>query len=229
MIKKLNLREIVQGLLGLSVIYVKPSKKKANMKKIVLLSTLALLAVVLSSACSSDDDESVVPPVTKEVNVLLIQSDNGKTSTGVMYKSGEGYNPPHCYISKEIWYNNGTSKTIYHMDFTANIKGSDVFDLLNICFESNEPMSFSDLKVGDTFDNSQFHASAAYTPTWMEAIMKQTTALSGNVTVVGTSKVGDKSLMTLRLSDLRFDAIDHSCIYTVNGIVDYEIWDIQYE
>ena len=229
MIKKLNLREIVQGLLGLSVIYVKPSKKKANMKKIVLLSTLALLAVVLPSACSSDDDESVVPPVTKEVNVLLIQSDNGKTSTGVMYKSGEGYNPPHCYISKEIWYNNGTSKTIYHMDFTANIKGSDVFDLLNICFESNEPMSFSDLKVGDTFDNSQFHASAAYTPTWMEAIMKQTTALSGNVTVVGTSKVGDKSLMTLRLSDLRFDAIDHSCIYTVNGIVDYEIWDIQYE
>ena len=58
---------------------------------------------------------------------------------------------------------------------------------------------------------------------------KQTTALSGNITVVGTSKVGDKSLMTLRLSDLLFDAIDHSCIYTVNGIVDYEIWANQYE
>ena len=57
----------------------------------------------------------------------------------------------------------------------------------------------------------------------------QTTALSGNVTVIGTSKVGDKSLMTLRLSNLLFDAIDHSCIYTVNGIVDYEIWDNQYE
>ena len=197
------------------------------MKKQSFSAILMLLAMALLSACNGDDN--VVNPITTDVNVLLIQSDKGKTSTGSLYKSGEVYNPPHCYISKEIWYNNGTSKTIYHMDFTANIKGSDVFDLLNICFESNEPMSFSDLKVGDTFNNSQFHASAAYTPTWMEAIMKQTTALSGNVTVVGTSKVGDKSLMTLRLSDLRFDAIDHSCIYTVNGIVDYEIWDIQYE
>ena len=35
--------------------------------------------------------------------------------------------------------------------------------------------------------------------------------------------------MTLRLTDLRFDAIDHTCVYTVNGTVEYEIWDIQYE
>jgi hypothetical protein len=34
----------------------------------------------------------------------------------------------------------------------------------------------------------------------------------------------------LRLTDLRFNAIDHTCIYSVNGIVEYEIWDdIQYE
>ena len=197
------------------------------MKKIILSSTFALLAVVLLSACSNDEDSAI--PISTDVNVLLIQSDNGKTSTGSLYKSGEVYNPPHCYIGKEIRFNNGNSETVYHMEFGANIKGSDVFNILNISFESNEPMSFSNLKVGDTFDCNQFRANAAYTPTWMEAIMKQTTALSGNVTVIGTSKVGDKSLMTLRLSDLRFDAIDHSCIYTVNGIVDYEIWDIQYE
>jgi hypothetical protein len=197
------------------------------MKKNILLPTLLLLAVVLLSACSNDEDPAI--PISTDVNVLLIQSDNGKTSTGLLYKSGEVYNPPHCYIGKEIRFNNGNSETVYHMEFGANIKGSDVFNILNISFESNEPMSFSNLKVGDTFDCNQFRANAAYTPTWMEAIMKQTTALSGNVTVIGTSKVGDKSLMTLRLSDLRFDAIDHSCIYTVNGIVDYEIWDIQYE
>jgi hypothetical protein len=99
--------------------------------------------------------------------------------------------------------------------------------MLNISFESNQPMSFSNLKAGDTFDSSQFHAAAAYTQTWMEAILKQAPALSGKVTVVGTSKVNDKSYMTLRLTNLHFNAIDNTCVYTVNGTVEYEIWDIQ--
>ena len=192
-------------------------------KRILTLFAMAL-SLSLIMACSSDDD-NVVDPVVGEVNVLLIQSDNGKTSTGTMYKSGETYNPPHCYLGKEIRYNGGNELTVYHM-----IKGSDVFYMLNISFESNKPMSFSNLKAGDTFDSSQFHAAAAYTPTWGEAILRQTTALSGKITVVGTSKVGDISYMTLRLTDLRFNAIDHTCIYSVNGIVEYEIWDdIQYE
>ena len=197
-------------------------------KRILTLFAMAL-SLSLIMACSSDDD-NVVDPVVGEVNVLLIQSDNGKTSTGTMYKSGETYNPPHCYLGKEIRYNGGNELTVYHMGFGANIKGSDVFYMLNISFESNKLMSFSNLKAGDTFDSSQFHAAAAYTPTWGEAILRQTTALSGKITVVGTSKVGDISYMTLRLTDLRFNAIDHTCIYSVNGIVEYEIWDdIQYE
>ena len=199
------------------------------MKKQCIFTTLMLLAVMLLAGCSSDDDENTVAPVTTEVNVLLIQSDNGKTSTGVMYKSGETYNPPHCYLGREIWYNGGNELTVYHMGFGANIKGSDVFDMLTIDFDSNEPIYFNDMKVGDTFDSSQFHASAAYTPTWTEAILKQAVALSGKITVVGTSKTDDKSYITLRLSDLRFNAIDHSCIYTVNGLVEYEIWNTQFE
>ena len=197
-------------------------------KRILTLFAVAL-TLSLITACSNDDD-NVVDPVVGEINVLLIQSDNGKTSTGTMYKSGETYNPPHCYLGKEIRYNGGNELTVYHMGFGANIKGSDVFYMLNISFESNKPMSFSNLKAGDTFDSSQFHAAAAYTPTWGEAILRQTMALSGKITVVGTSKVGDISYMTLRLTDLRFNAIDHTCIYSVNGIVEYEIWDdIQYE
>ena len=146
-----------------------------------------------------------------------------------MYKNGEIYNPPHCYLGKEIMYNGGNPLTFYHMSFGTNIKGSDVFDMLNITFTSSQPMSFSNLKAGETFDSSQFHASAAYTPTWSEAILRQATTLSGKVTVIGTNKVGDKLYMTLRLSDLRFDAIDHSCVYSVDGTVEYEIWDIHYE
>ena len=198
------------------------------MKKNIISVCVTLIIAVFMSGCSSDDD-NIVDPVVGEINVLLIQSDYGKISTGTMYKSGETYNPPHCYLGKEIRYNGGNELIVYHMGFGANIKGSDVFDMLNISFESNQPMSFSNLKAGDTFDSSQFHAAAAYTPTWMEAILIQATALSGKVTVIGTSKVGDKSYMTLRLTNFRFDAIDHTCVYTVNGTVEYEIWDIQYE
>ena len=198
------------------------------MTKRILTIFAVALTLSLLTACSNDDD-NVGDPVVGETNVLLIQSDNGKTSTCTMYKSGETYNPPHCYLGKEIRYNGGNELIVYHMGFGANIKGSDVFDMLNISFESNQPMSFSNLKAGDTFDSSQFHAAAAYTPTWMEDILIQATALSGKVTVIGTSKVGDKSYMTLRLTNFRFDAIDHTCVYTVNGTVDYEIWDIQYE
>ena len=199
------------------------------MKKSCILWMFAVLMLVVGMTSCSSDDDNVFGPVVGEVNVLLIQSDNGKTSTGVMYKSGEGYNPPHCYLGREIWYNSGNELAVYHMGFGANIKGSDVFYMLTIDFDSNEPIYFSDMKAGDTFDSSQFHAAAAYTQTWMEAILKQAPALSGKVTVVGTSKVNDKSYMTLRLTNLRFDAIDHTCVYTVNGTVDYEIWDIQYE
>ena len=198
------------------------------MKKNIISVCVTLIIAVFMSGCSNDDD-NVGDPVVGETNVLLIQSDYGKTSTGTMYKSGETYNPPHCYLGKEIRYNGGNELIVYHMGFGANIKGSDVFDMLNISFESNQPMSFSNLKAGDTFDSSQFHAAAAYTPTWMEDILIQATALSGKVTVIGTSKVGDKSYMTLRLTNFRFDAIDHTWVYTVNGTVDYEIWDIQYE
>jgi len=188
-----------------------------------------LFAVCFFTACSSSDDDKIIDPAVTEANVLLILSDKGETSTGTMYKSGETYNPPHCYLGKEIRYNGGNPQTIYHMEFGANIKGSDVFDMLSITFESSQPMSFSNLKAGDTFDSSQFHAAAAYTPTWLEKILIQALALSGQVTVLGTRTVGDKSHMILKLSDLRFNAIDHSCIYSINGTVEYEIWDIQHE
>jgi hypothetical protein len=41
------------------------------------------------------------------------------------------------------------------MSFGANLKDSEVFYMLNISFESNQPMSFSNLKVGDEFDTKK--------------------------------------------------------------------------
>ena len=53
----------------------------------------------------------------------------------------------------------------------------------------------------------------------------QSLALSGKITVVDTKKVDDKSYIVLQLTDLKFPSIDNSCIFTVNGTIDYERWD----
>ena len=195
-----------------------------NKKNVLWLCALLMLAVGMSS-CSSDDEkivgsgEIIIPDEIPE-NSLLILSDKGEISWGECYKSGEMYNPPHCYLGGEITFENDT---IYHMGFGANIKGSDVFFILTIGFQSNRQMSFNDLKEGDTFDISQFDAAAAYTPTWMEAILIEGNALSGSISVVSKGRVGDKPYITLKLTDLKFNAIDRSCVYTVNGTVVYEV------
>ena len=202
------------------------------MKKSKLLWMCAVLMIGGLCSCNSDDEnivgsgEIVIPEeIPEEIpeNSLLILSDKGEISYGELYKSGECYNPPHCNLEIENRYNGGNMLTIYHMRFGANIKGSDVFDMLTIDFQSDRQMSFNDLKEGDTFDSSQFHASAAYTPTWMEAIMIVGNALSGSITVVSKDMIGDKPCITLKLTDLRFEAIDRSCIYSVNGTAVYEV------
>ena len=164
-----------------------------NKKNVLWLCALLMMAVDMSS-CSSDDEkivgsgEIIIPDEIPE-NSLLILSDKGEISWGEFYKSGEMYNPPHCYLGAGITFENDT---IYHMGFAANIKGSDVFFILTIGFQSNRQMSFNDLKEGDTFDISQFDAAAAYTPTWMEDILIEGNALSGSISVVSKGRIGDK-------------------------------------
>ena len=180
-----------------------------------------LLALMLGAVgCSSDDEEIVAEPFSaNDINVFLIQSDNGKTSYGTVYKNGEGYKPPRGYIGSLITYE---GDTIYYMSFGTKIKGSDVFDGLDIGFASDEPMNFSDLKVGDTFDTTQFQAEASITPTWTETIMKTVFAKGGNVTVVDRKRVDDKNYIVLKIINLRFDG------YTVNGTVEYELYEYYY-
>ena len=187
-------------------------------RSIYLWISALVLTIAGLSSCSSDDGDlfNEIP-----INSLTIQSDKGEISWGSFYKSGEMYNPPHCYLGSEITFQ---GDRIYHMGFGANIKGSKVFDMLDIEFQSDRRMSFNDLKEGDTFDSSQFHASAAYTPTWMEAILKMATALSGSITVLSKGWIEGKPYITLTLTDLKFNAIDHSSVYSVNGTVVYEIW-----
>ena len=191
--------------------------------KVYVLLLTALLAMAAVS-CGSEDEinESVAPVNVDDVNVLLIQSDKGTTSIGTMYKSGEIYSPPHCYLGGTITFERDT---IYHMSFSAKIKGSDVFTGLSISFESDQPMSFSNLKEGDVFDSSQFYAGASYIPAWAAErgikTMQIADAIDGKLTVVGSKDVGDKSYIVLRLTNLQFRY--GGCVYTVNGTVEYEI------
>ena len=53
------------------------------MTKRILTIFAVALTLSLLTACSNDDD-NVGDPVVGDTNVLLIQSDYGKTSTGTM-------------------------------------------------------------------------------------------------------------------------------------------------
>lgn len=183
-----------------------------------------LLVMVMTVVSCSNDEADFQEPVNIGDYTLLIQSDNGKTSGADVYKSNETCNPPHCYVGEGAYYEGGMLVMVYSMSFFANLKGSDVFNMLNIGFDSNSPMSFSDLKAGDTFDTSQFHAEAYYTPTWQEDIMRGAKAESGKVTVVSMTTIDGKPCVTLKITNLQFAAIDNSCTYTINGTVDYEIY-----
>ena len=139
------------------------------MKKNTILWLCALVLTISGlSSCSSDDEATTSRPEAI-LNSLIIRSDKGEISWGKFYKSGEMYNPPHYYSGSGI---TSQGETFYYMGFGANIKDSKVFDILDIKFKSNRRMSLNDLKEGDTFDNSQFHAPAYDTPTWMEDIMR---------------------------------------------------------
>ena len=56
---------------------------------------------------------------------------------------------------------------------------------------------------------------------------KETLATKGTQEITesasGTGSTEDRPYITLTLTDLKFDAIDHSCVYSVNGTVEYEI------
>ena len=83
------------------------------MKKSKLLWMCAVLMIGGLCSCNSDDEnivgsgEIVIPEEIPE-NSLLILSDKGEISYGEFYKSGECYNPPHCYLLGEITFENDT-------------------------------------------------------------------------------------------------------------------------
>ena len=210
-------------------------------RKFLIIKGFTLVCLSLLTCCSSDDLNDV-DPVDDDAQFVLIQSDNGETSKVYLYKKDDRYCNdcypcydcyPRCYVARTTWRVNNEEVSVYMMEFTASIKRSDIFDLLQIaCPENNQPIYFRDLKPGDVLDLSKFHVTADYAKNSIydvEQVLISAIAQSGKITVVGTKIIDGQSYMTLNLSDLRFLSRDKSCVYTINGTVDYEILNDQYD
>ena len=191
------------------------------MKKSFLFWMFAVLMLVVGmSSCSSDDDFDFS---TIDANELSICSDKGESEIGLAYN-------PQCYVNgKNISYEtDGSIRTSYHLKFSLNIKESPVLYLLQVDIESSKRIFIEDLKIGDTFDSSEVGIFAYYNPTWKEHVMRGARAHSGKMHVISKYTTNEKSFLVVRFSDLKFESIDKTSIYTVNATIVFEVLNYTY-
>ena len=181
---------------------------------------VALMMVVGMSSCSSDDDFDFS---TIDANELSICSDKGESEIGLAYN-------PQCYVNgKNISYEtDGSIRTSYHLKFSLNIKESPVLYLLQVDIESSKKIFIEDLKIGDTFDSSEVGIFSYYTPTRKEHVMRGARAHSGKMHVISKYTTNEKSFLVVRFSDLKFESIDKTSIYTVNATIVFEVLNYTY-
>lgn len=191
------------------------------MKKSFIFWMFAMLMLVVGmSSCSSDDDFDFS---TIDANELSICSDKGESEIGLAYN-------PQCYVNgKNISYEtDGSIRTSYHLKFSLNIKESPVLYLLQVDIESSKRIFIEDLKIGDTFDSSEVGIFAYYNPTGMEKVMRGARAHSGKMHVISKYTTNEKSFLVVRFSDLKFESIDKTSIYTVNATIVFEVLNYTY-
>ena len=191
------------------------------MKKSFIFWMFAMLMMAVGmSSCSSDDDFDFS---TIDANELSICSDKGESEIGLAYN-------PQCYVNgKNISYEtDGSIRTSYHLKFSLNIKESPVLYLLQVDIESSKRIFIEDLKIGDTFDSSEVGIFAYYNPTGMEKVMRGARAHSGKMRVISKYTTNEKSFLVVRFSDLKFESIDKTSIYTVNATIVFEVLNYTY-
>ena len=180
---------------------------------------VALMMVVGMSSCSSDDDFDFS---TIDANELSICSDKGESGIGL------AYNPQCSFGGQTSYERDGSIRTSYHLKFGINIKESPVLYLLQVDIESSKRIFIEDLKIGDTFDSSEVGIFAYYTPTWKEHVMRGARAHSGKMRVISKYTTNEKSFLIVRFSDLKFESIDKTSIYTVNATIVFEVLNYTY-
>ena len=183
-------------------------------KSFLLWMGVVLMMVIGMSSCSSDDDFDFS---TIDANELSICSDKGESGIGLAYN-------PQCYFGGQTSYErDGSIRISYHLKFGINIKESPVLYLLQVDIESSKKIFIEDLKIGDTFDSSEVGIFAYYTPTGWEKVMRGARAHSGKMRVIIKYTTKEKTFLVMRFSDLKFESIDKTNIYTVNAKIVFEV------
>ena len=202
------------------------------MKKILLL-TGVLLSLGLFCACSNDYDDDVTDSGlwrfwdTRSIvgSVLEIQAENGETETCRI---------PQSYCGRVGWLvtvcePNGSNHNVYPIVFTAVIENSSLFNVMQIDYESINPINVEDLKVGTTFKSSELHFRAWQEESVNKGIKWQNSpgATGGQVQVVDKRTAEDgKSYITLSFQDLKLNGGESCCLerdYIFNGTIDFVI------
>ena len=211
------------------------------MNKLFLMMSV-LLSAGLFCACSNDGDEdlnegSVEPyeglkegPSTAlgDMNILHVQTDKGQTETCWLYR-------PYCGTngSIEVSKADGTSSLDYPMIFTAIIKNSSFFNVLQIDIRSDKPIKIEDLNVGDTFSGDPLWFPVINVKAWQRSSVEGiipceslSSAKGGQIQVVDKKTVNEVSFITLSLQDLKFYEYDsdwNRIYYTLNATIEFEI------
>ena len=185
-------------------------------KKEVFMIMLLMLIVCFSS-CSSDDDDSRgdgITPSPMVTNVLQLVTDKNDTST-------VSVSSPRCI--KRFSYGDRVSDVVYHVIFSCSFQQSPFFKGLTIAIDGQSDLF--NMKVGDTFDRSQFNAKIENANIGLEELLTLTLIRSGRITVIDRSTIDGKATITLKLQDFMFDWVDNSKtdVYTMNGTIVYAV------
>ena len=122
----------------------------------VMSAVLLMMAGMVMTACSDDEVNGIIyqkdkPTVSRsEMNAFEIMSEDGETETCWL-------NPALCGKPAWSYYKcepDGSTHPIYPLIFSAEIKNSSHFNVMQICIEDSVMIPIDSLKVGDTFDKS---------------------------------------------------------------------------
>lgn len=215
------------------------------MKKLFLMMSV-LLSAGLFCACSNDGDEDINEgsvdsyeglkegPSTAlgDMNILHVQTDNGQTETCWLYR-------PYCGTKGSTTVNDHEE---YPMVFSAVVKNSSLFTILQFDINNKSPRKIGDLKVGETFVDIPFGPGDIYLKAWGGSLQEQepkivngiipweyckSGTLGGQIQVVDKKTDTDgKTYITLSLQDLKFYDYDKNwkqINFTLNATIEFEI------
>lgn len=223
------------------------------MKSKLIMMMGLLLSAGFFCACSSEGgDDLMIDPdgniITdynsdevphfdpSDVNKLRITSNRGPIDSCWLYQ-------PYCgTVGSETVSDGHGNHEEYPMVFTAIVKNSSLFTILQFDINSRSPKKIEDLRLGDTFVDIPYGPGDIYLKAWGGILYEEEPntsngfipwengkggTLGGKIQVVGKKTTDDgRSYITLKLQDLKFYDYDKNWKeyhFSLNGLIEFEI------